>query len=532
MLMKILNTVGVISILTLQSPAFSLESEVVAFASGHQFLNQSEFSQFQTLAMESLDFRSRAYRFAQEKQIEEKDSIQLTREESDLLYDHALKYVSLRKKFYKYIIDSKNIFDGKNTAELVQNSPSQVTKFYDDTEGAVNFIQNELLYINPNDKMGREKIKSIELGLAASLMLMDNYIMGIMPFHKNKELDYLLNYDTEQRKILQKIVSSYANPSNRQTIVKAIKFFDQYLKWKNQSGSELTKEEQFVLEVIQSSTWYLMVKNNQASDGVGELFANLWANLTRTGHRTMRIVSYGLSMGFGNLVGLISSREGLLTKLSEKEREDLAAEMQPLDILMEKTPFRLTDKLIPGHYGHVAIWLGNEQQLRDLEVWEKIPSAIQEKIKNGARIVEALRPGVQINTLKHFLNIDDLLVIRDKRSTSKEYKQKLILTAVAQIGKDYDFNFDVNTHERIVCSEIAYVVFSDIKWPIERSVGRYTISPDHVVELATESDRIFEPVILYYNGKRYFKELPYSISLLLKSKVEYYSAFERFQAQR
>ena len=30
------------------------------------------------------------------------------------------------------------------------------------------------------------------------------------------------------------------------------------------------------------------------------------------------------------------------------------------DILLEKTPFRLTDKLIPGYWGHAAVWIGGE----------------------------------------------------------------------------------------------------------------------------------------------------------------------------
>lgn len=216
--------------------------------------------------------------------------------------------------------------------------------------------------------------------------------------------------------------------------------------------------------------------------------------------------------------------------MPKSEHDGLIAEMKPLDILMEKTPFRLTDKLIPGHYGHVAIWLGTEQQLKDLRVWDQIPAKIQNKVRSGHYIVEALRPGVEINTLEHFLNIDDMLVIRDTRSdVTDEYRRKAILQAVAQIGKAYDFNFDVLTHETIVCSEIAYVVFADIKWPLENTLNRYTISPDNVAQMAVGQNRIFEPVILYYNGKRYYKDLPKSVSLLLKAQEKYYTEFERLQ---
>ena len=42
--------------------------------------------------------------------------------------------------------------------------------------------------------------------------------------------------------------------------------------------------------------------------------------------------------------------------------------MMKLDILFEKTPFRLTDKLIPDHCGHVAIWTGTQADLIELNI--------------------------------------------------------------------------------------------------------------------------------------------------------------------
>ncbi|HQH27497.1 MAG TPA: Poxvirus G6, partial [Oligoflexia bacterium] len=50
--------------------------------------------------------------------------------------------------------------------------------------------------------------------------------------------------------------------------------------------------------------------------------------------------------------------------------------------------------------------------------------------------------------------------------------------------KDYDFNFDVNTTDKIVCSELIYVSYPSIAWPTEHVVGRFTISPDNVARLA------------------------------------------------
>ena len=73
-----------------------------------------------------------------------------------------------------------------------------------------------------------------------------------------------------------------------------------------------------------------------------------------------------VSKFFGNSVGLVESRKGKLFG-NEQIKKEIQEVLQPLDIILEKTPFRLTDKLIPGHFGHVAIWVGNKKELQEKE---------------------------------------------------------------------------------------------------------------------------------------------------------------------
>jgi hypothetical protein len=218
-----------------------------------------------------------------------------------------------------------------------------------------------------------------------------------------------------------------------------------------------------------------------------------------------------VSKMFGNAAGIIVARRGKLDELPKEKQSEIIANLQPLDILLEKAPFRLTDHLIPGYWSHVALWSGTEQELSELGVWDELPAIyneaqekyhysgpdFQKAIRNGHMIIEALRPGVQINTLQHFLNIDDLGVIRYNDLTL-ENKQSYLLNAFAQIGKSYDFNFDVESKNEIVCSELIYVSFDDLDWNTTKTVGRYTISPDNVAQnLAYDS---FDAIILYLDG--------------------------------
>ena len=121
-----------------------------------------------------------------------------------------------------------------------------------------------------------------------------------------------------------------------------------------------------------------------------------------------------LSGFFGNIAGYIKWRNGYI--FDNKTVLDLTKkDLRPLDILFEKSPFVLTDKLIPGYYGHVALYLGTQTQLEAIEMWDH-PSIVpyQEQIASGYIILEAVRPGVRLTTLENFLNIDELTVVRKK----------------------------------------------------------------------------------------------------------------------
>ena len=62
--------------------------------------------------------------------------------------------------------------------------------------------------------------------------------------------------------------------------------------------------------------------------------------------------------------------------------------------------------------------------------------------------------------------------------------ENIYQVALSQLGKGYDFNFDVETTHKLVCSELLYQSFGDTVWPTEDYLGRTTISPDNVASLS------------------------------------------------
>ncbi len=212
-----------------------------------------------------------------------------------------------------------------------------------------------------------------------------------------------------------------------------------------------------------------------------------------------------ISKVFGNGIGLVETRKGKLWD-NEEVRQRVLATLKPLDILLEKTPFRLTDYFIPGHYGHVAIWMGTDEEMEALGFWERpgVQAAqfrlYREQVKGGESVLEALRTNVELNTLAQFLNVDDLAVLRP-RHLSPEQVLNSIERGFEQVGKEYDFNFDVESTGTIVCSELPYHVYPDVSWKTEEQLGRYTIEPDDVAKQAIGPDAAFELVLLYRDGE-------------------------------
>jgi len=96
-------------------------------------------------------------------------------------------------------------------------------------------------------------------------------------------------------------------------------------------------------------------------------------------------------------------------------------------------------------------------------------------------------------------------------------REEALTLAFRQVGKEYDFNFDVNTTEKIVCSELAYVCFPQIDWPTEKTVGRHTISPDNVANLCWNNVPL-QLITFYHDGKKVDKDNQLNVLKILMTE--------------
>jgi uncharacterized protein YycO len=244
------------------------------------------------------------------------------------------------------------------------------------------------------------------------------------------------------------------------------------------------------------------------SEFVGESVNLIRSDLKRLGDASLG----GASKGFGNAVGVVQFRRGKLHG-DRAAAEALRATLRPGDILLEKTPFRLTDRFIPGHWGHAAIWLGTADEVRDLLGEDPLLGRHLPRLAAGAGVCEALRDGVQLNPVERFLDVDDVCVLRCPDLAPRDLAEHL-RRCLRQLGKSYDFNFDVETADRIVCSELVYQVYTGIAWPTGTTLGRWTISPDQVANRARPGGPL-TVVDLWHDGRRLDGDLQARLTTLL-----------------
>lgn len=479
-------------------------------------LADNDLREFQESVAKMVELRSTAYQFAKDNGIINQRKPKLTREQSNQIREMSLRYLQLREPLLAHSKKVADLFAGRSQLLLSTEHPTgEVVREALLNQGMGIDMLPPRHWVNPNDRAGQQQLFDVQLGLAAALVLMDSYQIAVQPYAKNDELGYVLTYDVDSAHSLRNLERNYHSSDFRARLAFATRFVDDYMSWRRSQGLETSADESYLYSLSQSTLWYVSLRKNGGSSA-DDMLRYLAHDLDLQRKHLNDKLSFGLSLGFGNMVGLVQTRKGKLSHFSPEERTQLAQELKPLDILLEKTPFRLTDKMIPGHYGHVAIWLGSEEDLRALGVWEQIAPKYQQQIRNGGRIVEALRSGVTISTLEHFLNIDDFLALRDRRTVDDAYRRTAILTTLQQVGKEYDFNFDVLTHKRIVCSELAYVVFPDVQWPLDRTLGRYTLSPDNVAQLAVTAKPVFAPVVIYRDGSRVKNSLEQTLASLVE----------------
>jgi hypothetical protein len=174
--------------------------------------------------------------------------------------------------------------------------------------------------------------------------------------------------------------------------------------------------------------------------------------------------------------------------------------LKPGDILIQRRNWHMTNIGIPGFWPHVALYVGTPDELEDFfgELGFDVMSTIKGlypdvyaklgQSDDGGYplcVIEAIRPGVVLQSLETSARCDYLGVIRP--NLSKANKFKALMGAFSHYQKPYDLNFDFTTDNALVCSELVYKAYRPQgNLPLKPEVinGRLLLPPNRLAEQA------------------------------------------------
>jgi len=361
------------------------------------------------------------------------------------------------------------------------------------------------LYRVDADIADHERVVEIVIAMSAAVTLFDNSHKMQQAFENTPLLRSKLNEGYPEFDIPAGFYDSSTarsnNPEYRKAFTDAVRYFSDN---REVVEVEINKSSPSIQALYQHIAQSPLLKGFHGASVFKQIVVLPFKTVSgamNLSERGLGKLKFNSSKVVGNTMGAVRWREGKL-------RNDVAvlnamlAVLQPGDILLEKTPFALTDKTIPGHFGHAAVYIGTKEQLNELGILQMaVVQKNMAKIESGHGVVEALRSGVELNSLQNFMNVDDVAILRPKNLSIEDRRQAVTL-ALGNLGKAYDFNFDVNTTDTIVCSELIYIVYPQVDFVTKNVLGSFSITPDDIAQRAgSATTDPLEVVIFAHDGK-------------------------------
>ena len=177
--------------------------------------------------------------------------------------------------------------------------------------------------------------------------------------------------------------------------------------------------------------------------------------------------------------------------ISPEQLEDIRAELRPGDILVERRNWYISNSLLPGFWPHTALYLGSYEELQELGITmdpRVAPhmSDFQGRNELGEEfaVIEAIGEGVIFTSFEQSVGEADAVAIL-RPNLSDEDLREALGRALSHRGKEYDFDFDFETTDRLVCTELIFRTYDGIlEIPPMRSImGKPRIAANDYVRL-------------------------------------------------
>ncbi len=215
---------------------------------------------------------------------------------------------------------------------------------------------------------------------------------------------------------------------------------------------------------------------------------------------------FPIQMNVADAMGKVHLSMRHTTFITREQVAEMRPSLQPGDILIERRNWHLSNVGIPGFWPHAALHLGTLSEadkyfseIFPYEGYKSFSELLQNRhpvfYENYTQVteegdpyavIEGLAAGIILQSLEKSAMADYVGVLRPL--LTKEEKLKSLVRAIGNFGKPYDYNFDFETRDEIVCSELvydAYLPHNDsrgVNFELAVTSGRKMISPNMMVE--------------------------------------------------
>ena len=182
-------------------------------------------------------------------------------------------------------------------------------------------------------------------------------------------------------------------------------------------------------------------------------------------------------------------------RVTPEIRGQLAAILQPGDVLISRHDDAMSNLFLPGYWIHASLHIGPASVRGSMNLSMDADRAA--RWLDPVRVLEARKDGVLFRALDDTLGVDAVAVLRP--TLAPPHIAQALCRAVAHEGKLYDFEFDFFRSDRLVCTEVVYRAFDGIgplRFALRTRAGRPTLSAEDVVQMALDQ-RGFEPVAVF-----------------------------------
>lgn len=183
-------------------------------------------------------------------------------------------------------------------------------------------------------------------------------------------------------------------------------------------------------------------------------------------------------------------------RVRRQVRHQVAAVMQPGDILITRHDDAMSNLFLPGFWPHAALVIGRPAQRLQLGVAQSPEQAARSQ--DPICILEAKKDGVRFRALRETLSVDAFMLLRPVFANDQD-RRRSIERALSHEGKLYDFEFDFTRSDRLVCTEVVYRSLDGLEglhFDLIRKAGRFTLPAETLLKQGL-ANRSLEVILCY-----------------------------------